>query len=254
MVVHPGSGNFDGTLVNGLLFHFKNTIEKYELPKESIRPGLVHRIDKDTTGLLVVSKNELAYNFLAKQFFERTTDRNYFALVWGNIEKDKGSITGNIGRSPHDRKKFMVYEDGSMGKHAVTHFEVVQRYGVATLVKCKLETGRTHQIRVHFKYIGHTLFGDQFYGGHRVLRGKPSKSYQKFIEDCLEIMPRQALHAKTLGFLHPTTKERMFFDSELPDDFKELLYRFSKFMNVPFIPEIEEYALKRNEYIAQKSE
>ena len=243
MVCHPGCGNYKGTLINALLFHFqkqKNN-EAIHLTHEGLRPGLIHRIDKDTTGLLVIAKNEKAYNFISKQFFERTTKRNYYALVWGNLKNDKGTITGNIGRSLRNRKQFMVYEDGSLGKYAVTHYEVIQRYGVVTLVKCKLETGRTHQIRVHFKYIGHTLFGDYFYGGHRTLKGKPSKGFANLIHDCLTIMNRQALHAKTLGFVHPENHQEVFFDSELPDDFKEVLYRFSKFMNVPLIPELENY-------------
>lgn len=243
MVCHPGCGNHSGTLINALLFHFQKQKEQeaMHLAQEGLRPGLIHRIDKDTTGLLVIAKNEKAYNFISKQFFERTTKRNYYALVWGNLKQDKGTITGNVGRSLRNRKQFMVYEDGSMGKYAVTHYEVIQRYGVVTLVRCKLETGRTHQIRVHFKYIGHTLFGDYFYGGHRKLKGKPSKGFANLIKDCLTIMNRQALHAKTLGFVHPDTGEEMFFDSELPNDFKEILYRFSKFMNVPLIPEIADY-------------
>jgi 23S rRNA pseudouridine1911/1915/1917 synthase len=243
MVCHPGCGNYNGTLINALLFHFQKLKENeaINLTHEGLRPGLIHRIDKDTTGLLVIAKTENAYNFISKQFFERTTKRNYYALVWGNLKNDKGTITGNVGRSLRNRKQFMVYEDGSMGKYAVTHYEVIQRFGVVTLVKCKLETGRTHQIRVHFKYIGHTLFGDYFYGGHRTLKGKPSKGFANLINDCLTIMNRQALHAKTLGFIHPETKEEVFFDSELPDDFKEILYRFSKFMNVPLIPEIQNY-------------
>jgi len=225
MVCHPGSGNYRGTLINALLWHFQNTLLPVGADPDSVRPGLVHRIDKDTSGLLVVARTEYAYNFLAKQFYERTTDRNYYALVWGDVANDKGTIVGHIGRSPSDRKKFVVYEDGNMGKHAVTHYEVLQRYGFLTLVKCKLETGRTHQIRVHFKYIGHTLFSDAFYGGNRVLKGKPSKAFQRFIQNLLEIMPRQALHAKTLGFMHPTAGKRMFFDSPLPEDFRNLLLR-----------------------------
>ena len=229
MACHPGCGIYRGTLINALLYHFNKQCELFN-DQTTIRPGLVHRLDKDTTGLLVIAKNEVAYNFIAKQFFERTTERNYYAFVWGNIKQDKGTITGNIARSMTDRKRFMVYEDGSQGKHAVTHYEVLERYGVCTLVKCKLETGRTHQIRVHFKYLGNILFGDRFYGGTRLLRGKPSKAFQRFIAECLDIMPRQALHAKTLGFVHPTTREFMFFNSELPEDFKLLLRRFSEFM------------------------
>lgn len=238
IVCHPGSGNYRGTLINALMYYFKEAVK---LPKDdpySVRPGLVHRIDKDTSGLLAIAKTEPAYNKLASQFFERKTDRNYYALVWGNIKEDYGKIVGNIGRCTNDRKKFRVYEDGGVGKHAVTHFQVMQRFGVCTLVRCKLETGRTHQIRVHFKYLGHTLFADRFYGGHRLLRGKPSKAFQRFIQECLEIMPRQALHAKTLGFAHPITGEKMFFEQELPDDFKNLLLRMSRFMKIEPLPEL----------------
>lgn len=236
LVCHPGSGNYKGTLINALLYYFKNSSDPQLPESDSIRPGLVHRIDKDTSGLLAIAKNEFSYNFLAKQFFERTTDRNYIALVWGNVKNDQGTIVGNIGRSPQDRKKFVVYEDGSNGKHAVTHYEVLYRYGMLTLIKCKLETGRTHQIRVHLKYIGHTLFGDRFYGGNQVLRGKPSKAFQRFMLECFEIMPRQALHAKTLGFQHPTSMERVFFSTPLPDDFKNLLTRIAKFLKIEYYP------------------
>jgi len=231
MVCHPGAGNYRGTLINALLFHFQNKLQLPEDERAKYRPGLVHRIDKDTTGLLVIAKTEQAFNSLARQFFERKTHRLYYALVWGDLAQDQGTIVGHIGRSPYDRKRFQVYEDGSMGKHAVTHYKVVQRFGVATLVQCKLETGRTHQIRVHFKYLGHTLFGDVFYGGHRILRGKPSKSYLRLIEECLYALPRQALHAKTLGLVHPATGEKMYFNSELPDDFKTVLLKFAEFMN-----------------------
>lgn len=238
LVCHPGSGNYRGTLINALLWHFEHNPFPCGGDPDSIRPGLVHRIDKDTSGLLAVARTEYAYNYLAKQFYERTTDRNYYALVWGDVEKDRGTIVGHIGRSPNDRKRFIVYEDGMMGKHAVTHYEVIQRFGVCTLVRCKLETGRTHQIRVHFKYIGHTLFGDIFYGGDKILRGKPSKAYQRFIQDLLEGMPRQALHAKTLGFNHPADGRRVFFDSPLPDDFRNLLLNLSRFMKVEPLPEL----------------
>lgn len=230
LVCHPGVGNYNGTLVNGLLYYFglnkmgKNTDAVGT--EADIRPGLVHRIDKDTTGLLVVAKTELAYNFLAKQFFDHSTERLYYALVWGNIVEDKGTIDANIIRNPSDRKRYMVTENPEEGKRAVTHFKVLQRFGVCTLVECKLETGRTHQIRVHFKYKGHTLFSDSFYGGHRMLRGKPSKAFQRFMQECFEIMPRQALHAKTLGFEHPTLHKRVFFNSPFPDDFKNLLLEF----------------------------
>ncbi len=244
LVVHPGVGNYNGTLVNGLLQHFQTLKEKIAakgLPGgDEMRPGLVHRIDKDTSGLLVVAKNELAYAFLAKQFFDHTTDRVYYAIVWGNLADDRGTITGNIMRSPSDRKRFVVSDDPKQGKHAVTHYRVLQRFGVCTLVECKLETGRTHQIRVHFKHIGHTLFSDKFYGGNRLLRGKPSKAFQRFMQECFDLLSRQALHAKTLGFHHPTLDRRIYLTSPLPDDMRKLLLRMSEFMNVPPMPELLE--------------
>ncbi len=213
MVVHPGHGNYSGTLVNALIFHIEN------LPKNSNeRPGLVHRIDKDTSGLLVVAKTEYAMANLAKQFFDRTTERLYLALVWGNIEEDEGTIEGNIGRSLKNRLQMNVFPDGDFGKHAVTHFKVVERFSYVTLVECKLETGRTHQIRAHFKYIGHPLFNDERYGGNRILKGTTFTKYKQFVDNCFKILPRQALHAKTLGFEQPTTKKILQFNSELPDD------------------------------------
>jgi len=213
MVVHPGHGNYSGTLVNALIFHIEN------LPKNSNeRPGLVHRIDKDTSGLLVVAKTEYAMANLAKQFFDRTTERLYLALVWGNIEEDEGTIEGNIGRSLKNRLQMNVFPDGDFGKHAVTHFKVVERFSYVTLVECKLETGRTHQIRAHFKYIGHPLFNDERYGGDRILKGTTFTKYKQFVDNCFKILPRQALHAKTLGFEQPTTKKILQFNSELPDD------------------------------------
>lgn len=221
LVVHPGHGNYTGTLVNGLVYHFQN------LPKgkmvENHRPGLVHRLDKNTSGVMVIAKTEEALTLLARQFFDRTTERTYYALVWGNVMNDKGTITGHVGRSVRDRKMFMVYEDGSLGKHAVTHYEVIKRYKYVTLIKCKLETGRTHQIRVHLKHIGHTLFNDIDYGGDAVLKGTNTTNYKTLIEKCFSLIPGQALHAKSLGFEHPETKEWMQFDSELPDGFKEIL-------------------------------
>lgn len=247
LVVHPGIGNYSGTLVNGLLYYFNERAEGTTLPAgtagadgnpEPVRPGLVHRIDKDTSGLLVVAKTESAYNFLSKQFFDRTTDRLYYALVWGNIAGEGGTIVGNITRAPGDGKHYMVSDDPAVGKHAVTHYKVLQRYSVATLVQCKLETGRTHQIRVHMKHIGHTLFSDTFYGGNRMLRGKPSRAYQRFIQACFDVMPRQALHAKTLGFEHPVTRQRLFFDSPLPDDFRNVLLKMAEFMKVEPLPEL----------------
>jgi 23S rRNA pseudouridine1911/1915/1917 synthase len=237
LVCHPGCGNYRGTLVNALLYYFNEGARRASADPDSIRPGLVHRIDKDTTGLLVVAKTEQTYNSLARQFFERTTHRNYWALVWGDVAQDKGTIVGHIGRSAQDRKRFVVYEDGSMGKHAVTHYEVLQRYGVATLVRCKLETGRTHQIRVHFKYLGHTLFADNFYGGNRILRGKQSRFYQRFMQENLDMLNRQALHAKNLGFTHPGTGEYKFFECPIPADMARVLRRLADFAQVEPLPE-----------------
>lgn len=242
LVCHPGVGNYSGTLVNGLLHYFswqKEVLEKMgRVPQPDIRPGLVHRIDKDTSGLLVIAKSERAYSYLARQFFEHTTHRLYYALVWGNIEEESGTIDANIIRDPADRKRYVVTEDTTQGKRAITHYRVLQRFGVCTLVECKLETGRTHQIRVHFKYKGHTLFNDKFYGGHRMLRGKPSKAFQRFMLECFDIMPRQALHAKTLGFVHPTETCRAMFSSPFPADFRNLLLRMSNFMKLPVLPDV----------------
>ncbi|MDT0608389.1 RluA family pseudouridine synthase [Croceitalea rosinachiae] len=213
MVVHPGHGNYSGTLINALTFHFEN------LPNNSSnRPGLVHRIDKDTSGLLVVAKTEAAMTHLAKQFFEKTSEREYVALVWGNIENDSGTIEGNIARHPKNRLQMTVFPDGDEGKEAVTHYKILERLGYVTLVSCKLETGRTHQIRVHMKYIGHTLFNDERYGGDKILKGTTFTKYKQFVDNAFKVLPRQALHAKTLGFEHPTTKEFMRFNSELPQD------------------------------------
>lgn len=215
MVVHPGHGNYSGTLVNGLIHHFEN------LPKNtSDRPGLVHRIDKDTSGLLVVAKTEFAMANLASQFYNRTTERLYLALVWGSVEEDEGTITGNIGRSLKNRLQMDVFPDGEFGKHAVTHYKVLERFSYVTLVECKLETGRTHQIRAHFKYLGHPLFNDERYGGDRIRKGTTYTKYKQFVDNCFKILPRQALHAKTLGFEHPDSKEKLFFNSELPDDMR----------------------------------
>lgn len=221
LVVHPGHGNYTGTLVNGLLHHIKN------LPTNSNeRPGLVHRIDKDTSGLLVVAKTEFAMANLSKQFFDRTTDRLYYALVWGNLEQDKGSIEGHIGRSLKNRLQMAVFPDGEFGKHAVTHYKVIERFLYVTLVQCKLETGRTHQIRAHFKHIGHPLFNDERYGGDQILKGTTFTKYKQFIQNCFKVIPRQALHAKTLGFTHPTSGKRLSFNSELPNDFKEAIEKW----------------------------
>ena len=221
MVVHPGHGNYTGTLVNGLIHHIEN------LPTNSNeRPGLVHRIDKDTSGLLVVAKTEFAMANLSRQFFDRTTERLYYALVWGNIEEDEGKIEGNIGRSLKNRLQMAVFPEGDFGKHAVTHFKVLERLTYVTLVQCKLETGRTHQIRAHFKHIGHTLFNDERYGGNEILKGTTFTKYKQFVQNCFKVLPRQALHAKTLGFTHPITGEFLQFNSEIPEDITNCLEKW----------------------------
>jgi 23S rRNA pseudouridine1911/1915/1917 synthase len=223
MVVHPGHGNYSGTLINALVFHFEN------LPNNSSeRPGLVHRIDKDTSGLLVIAKTEQAMTNLSKQFFNKTSEREYIAIVWGNIEDDEGTIEGHIGRHPKNRLQNTVFEgdDQDKGKPAVTHYKVIERLGYVTLVSCKLETGRTHQIRVHMKHIGHTLFNDERYGGERILKGTTFSKYKQFVENCFKILPRQALHAKTLGFKHPVTGEQMRFDSAIPDDMQQCIEKW----------------------------
>ena len=225
MVVHPGFGNYDGTLVNALAFHFQN------LPNmgEEERPGLVHRIDKNTSGILVVAKTERAMTILAKKFEDRDLNRKYIALVWGDVKEDEGTITGNIGRSLKNRKVMDVFPDGEYGKYAVSHYKVLERFGYTTLVECKLETGRTHQIRAHFKSIGHTLFNDEEYGGDAILKGTTFTKYKQFVQNCFKICPRQALHAKSLGFEHPTTKKEAFFDSDLADDMQELIEKWRKY-------------------------
>lgn len=227
MVVHPAHQNWSGTLVNGLAFHFKN------LPKmenNQGRPGLVHRIDKDTSGLLVIAKNETAMTSLARQFFHHTIERTYYALVWGEPSRDKGTIDVNLGRSPKDRRITIAFPDGQMGRRAVTHYEVIRRLRYVSLVKCNLETGRTHQIRAHMKYIGHPIFGDEAYGGRQILKGEKFSKYKAFVENCFKIMPRQALHAKTLGFIHPATLEKVLFDSGLPNDFAEALAKWENYV------------------------
>ncbi len=226
LVVHPGHGNYSGTLVNALTWHLK------DLPlfqEGDMRAGLVHRIDKNTSGLLVVAKNERAHARLARQFFDHTVSRRYVALVWGNFEEDEGTVTGNIGRSVRDRLRMAVYPDGSDGKHAVTHYRVLKRYGYVTLVECRLETGRTHQIRVHMEYIGHPLFNDERYGGDRILKGTTFAKYKQFIDNCFSVMPRHALHARSLGFEHPSTRRRMECDSELPADFRAVLDKWDAY-------------------------
>ena len=222
LVVHPGFGNFDGTLLNAIAFHLKDNIN---FDANDPRLGLVHRIDKDTSGLLLIAKTEQAKSHLGKQFFDKTTQRRYLALVWGNVKENEGTIRGDLARDPRDRMCFTVFPEGEnpFAKYAVTHYRVVERFGYATLVECRLETGRTHQIRVHMKHIGHTLFNDERYGGNVILKGTTSAYYKLFVKNCFYACPRQALHAKTLGFVHPQTNEYMYFDSELPDDFGKLL-------------------------------
>lgn len=226
LVVHPGYGNYTGTLVNGLIYHFEN------LPKTSIpnRPGLVHRLDKNTTGIMVIAKTEHALSHLGKQFFDRTTERRYHALVWGDLKDEEGTIIGNVGRSLKNRKMMQVFPEGDYGKHAVTNYKILKRYGYVTLVECKLETGRTHQIRVHMKYIGHNLFNDDEYGGDKILKGTTFTKYKQFITNCFTLLPRQALHAKSLGFEHPTTGKWMQFDSELPEDMKAVLNKWDTYL------------------------
>ena len=221
MVVHPDHGKYSGTLVNALAFHFDN------LPMNSSeRPGLVHRIDKDTSGLLVVAKTESAMAYLANQFAEKTSEREYICIVWGNIEEDEGTIEGNIDRHVSNRMQMAVYPEGDKGKPAITHYKVIERLGYVTLVSCRLETGRTHQIRVHMKYIGHTLFNDERYGGNLILKGTTFTKYKQFVDNCFKVLPRQALHAKTLGFEHPVTKEFMRFDTEIPVDIQECIEKW----------------------------
>lgn len=229
MVVHPGLGNYRGTLVNALLWHFKDLANVGDVN----RPGLVHRIDKGTSGLLVIAKTEFALAHLAKQFFNKTTHRRYVALVWGDVGEEEGRIEGNIGRHSKERRQFEVFPDGDFGKPAVTHYKVLERLHYVTLVECRLETGRTHQIRVHMKYIGHTLFNDERYGGNKILKGTVYSKYKQFVENCFEILPRQALHAATLGFVHPVTGKEMFFESPLPKDFATVMDKWRKFWTNP---------------------
>lgn len=255
LVVHPGYGNYSGTLVNALVYHFQNLpinkagekrTESGDDSKHSVadsssksssskhtpnlRPGLVHRLDKNTSGIMVVAKSEIAMVRLAKDFFDRNLDRIYHALVWGDFKEDTGTITGNVGRHLKDRKKMDVFPpDSELGKHAVTHYKVLERFGYVTLLECKLETGRTHQIRVHMQHIGHSLFNDQLYGGDRILKGTTFAKYRQFVENCFTLLPRHALHAKSLGFTHPTTCEYIHFDSELPEDMQSVITKWRSY-------------------------
>ncbi|MCD7968795.1 MAG: RluA family pseudouridine synthase [Alistipes sp.] len=227
MVVHPGHGNYSGTLVNALTYY----LQGLELFSEGdMRAGLVHRIDKDTSGLLVIAKDERTHAKLARQFFDHTIQRRYLALVWGNLPEDEGTITGHIGRSVRDRLKMYVYPDGDAGKHAVTHYKVLKRYGYVTLAECRLETGRTHQIRVHMEWLGHPLFNDARYGGDRILKGTTFTKYKQFITNCFTLLPRQALHAKSLGFTHPATGKHLHFKAPLPQDLKQVLEKWDTYI------------------------
>lgn len=229
LVVHPGYGNFTGTLLNGLMYYFQ---DKKDKNGEPITPYLVHRIDKDTSGLLLIAKNEEAQVVLAKQFFEHTIERKYNALVWGDFEEDNGTIVGNLGRSAKDRRVMTVYEDPEQGKHAVTHWNVLERFGYVTLVECVLETGRTHQIRAHMKHLGHPLFNDATYGGDIILKGTTFSKYKQFIDNCFDLLPRQALHALILGFEHPTTHKHLHFESPLPEDMHAVLEKWRGYRKV----------------------
>jgi 23S rRNA pseudouridine1911/1915/1917 synthase len=228
MVVHPAYGNYTGTLVNALMWHFK------DMPlfqSGELRPGLVHRIDKNTSGILVIAKNELALNRLSRQFYDRTTDRKYIALVWGVPDPLEGTITGHVGRNLRYRKIMQVFPDGSRGKSAITHYKVIENFGYTSLVECKLETGRTHQIRIHFSFIKHPLFNDEEYGGDHILKGTTFTKYQQFVKNCFKMLPRQALHAKSLAFDHPVTGKRLSFDSELPEDMKQVIDKWRQYIS-----------------------
>lgn len=242
MVVHPGYGNYKGTLVNALVYHFQQlpvsksgaSINESSKSKEQavLRPGLVHRLDKNTSGIMVIAKSEIAMVKLAKDFFDRNLDRKYMALVWGDFKEDSGTVVGNIGRHLKDRKLMDVFPEGSEhGKHAVTHYKVLERFGYVTLIECKLETGRTHQIRAHMQHIGHSLFNDETYGGSRILKGTTFAKYKQFVDNCFELMPRHALHAKSLGFAHPVTGKQLNFDSELPEDMQAVIKKWRVYSN-----------------------
>lgn len=228
MVVHPGSGNYTGTLLNGVAWYLKQI--KPDLTEEALpRFGLVHRIDKNTSGLLVLAKSDIAMRHLARQFFDHSISRKYVALVWGDMEQDSGTIIAHVGRHQRFRKLFEAYPEGDHGKEAITHYKVLERFGYVTLVECILETGRTHQIRVHMRYLGHPLFSDDFYGGDKIVKGTVYARYKQFVENCFAVCPRQALHAKTLGFIHPVTGKEMLFDSELPPDISEVIERWRNY-------------------------
>ncbi|MGD0712503.1 MAG: RluA family pseudouridine synthase [Bacteroidales bacterium] len=226
LVVHPGYGNYTGTLVNALIYHFQK-----EEKEEENRPMLVHRIDKNTSGIILVAKNEMAQAKLAMEFFDHTIKRKYVALVWGDFQEDEGTITGNIGRNPKDRKVMTVFPDGETGRIAITHYKVLERFGYITLIECQLETGRTHQIRVHLKYAGHPLFNDESYGGNIILKGTTFTKYKQFVENCFKLLPRQALHAKSLGFIHPSTGKYISFDSEMPEDMQCVIDKWKRYIS-----------------------
>ncbi|MES2431839.1 MAG: RluA family pseudouridine synthase [Bacteroidota bacterium] len=228
MVVHPGSGNYSGTLVNGIAYYLqKQQNEMKDIPLS--RLGLVHRIDKNTTGLLVIAKNQHAMSHLARQFFDHTVHRRYVALAWGNFDEESGTITGHVGRHQRFRKLFTTYPEGEYGKDAITHYTVLERFNYVTLIECRLETGRTHQIRVHMQYIGHPLFNDDFYGGDRIVKGTVFTRYKQFVDNCFELCQRQALHARELGFIHPTTLQPVLFKSELPEDMSAVIEKWRKY-------------------------
>ena len=232
LVVHPGVGNFTGTLMNALMYHIGTLPQPKASEKDpfgQLRPGLVHRIDKNTSGLLVIAKNDIALNRLSKAFHNKDVKRRYIALVWGNVKEDEGTVTVNIGRDLKDRKKMAAFPAGGHGRHAVTHYKVLKRYTNVTLIECRLETGRTHQIRVHMAYIGHPIFNDEVYGGNKILKGQAIGRYVQFVENCFAILPRQALHAQSLGFIHPVTGKEIYFESELPDAMKDVLDKWEKY-------------------------
>jgi len=232
MVVHPGVGNFTGTLMNALV-HYVGNLPKSTHPSKDpfreLRPGLIHRIDKNTSGLLVIAKNDRAMTKLAKEFHEKKVLRKYIALAWGDFKEDEGTVNAHVGRDQRDRKKMAVYPDGTQGRNAVTHFKVLERFHYVTLLECRLETGRTHQIRVHMQYLKHPLFNDEVYGGNKILRGTATAKYTKFVENCFTLLPRQALHAMSLGFTHPTTGKEMYFESPLPDDMQQVIKKWRSY-------------------------